>query len=130
MKPNPALRDADSKRRPAFFWYRHLGALASTRQANRPYGTRWRSTGLNFWGSPKIEGCMATTDTRIPVRLAGIPTREIVQTIGQAADQAKRPDVLAKLYAARNVEEALRAVSDDVRFIWEREPPAEKERAT
>lgn len=69
------------------------------------------------------------SDTRIPVVLAGVPTMQYKQTITKALLEKGERDLAQNLDAARNPEEVLRVASDHVRFIWEREPPAEKEAA-
>lgn len=67
------------------------------------------------------------TDQRIPVTLAGVPTQDYAKVIGAALLEKGERDLALNLMAARNPEEVLRAVSEKVHFIWEREPPAEKE---
>lgn len=69
---------------------------------------------------------MSVSDTRIPVTLAGIPTSEYAKAISTALLAAGERDLALNLMAARNPEEVLRAVSEKVHFIWERE---EKEHA-
>lgn len=60
-------------------------------------------------------------DTRIPVTLAGVPTQEYSKVISAALLERGERDLALNLMAARNPEEVLRACSEKVRFVWERE---------